>query len=124
MNTVLLEEIVQQQQLGLLAKLAFWEYWLRDHQEHKLVNTVPDYIKNGINIGFKGDREKSVIYGNKKSASKFQNEVSQFISSTVDKCHIDGPFQEAELAYNFRVSPLGSFKKVKAFIVKVRPNMT
>ncbi len=124
MSTVFPVESVQQQQLGLLAKLEFWEYWLKDHPDQVLVNTVLDFIKNGINIGFKGDREKSVIYGNKKSASKFQNEVSQFISSTVDKCHIDGPFQEAELAYNFRVSPLGSFKKVKAFIVKVRPNMT
>ncbi len=62
-----------------------------------------------------------MIYGNWKSASKFQDEVSQFISSNLDKGCIDGPFQEAELPYNFRASPLGAFKKVKAGRVKVRP---
>ncbi len=96
------EESVQQQQLGLLAKLEFWEYWLKDHPDQELVNIVMDYIKNGINIRFKGDRDKSVIYGNWKSASKFQDEVSQFSSANVDKGRIDGPFQEAELPYNFR----------------------
>ncbi len=80
-----------------------------------------NYIKNGINIGFKGDRDKSVIYGNWKSASKFQDEVSQFISANRDNGHIDGPFQEAEFPYNFRASPLGAFKKVKSGRVKVRP---
>ncbi len=53
---------MQQQQLGLLAKLEFWEYWLKDHPYQELVNTVPDYIKNGINIGFKGDRDKSDLW--------------------------------------------------------------
>ncbi len=112
---------MQQQQLGLLAKLEFGEYWLKEHPDQQHVNIVMDYIKNGINFGFKGERDKSVIYGNWKSASKFQDEVSQFISANVDKGHIDGPFQEAELPYNFRASPFGAFKKVKSSRVKVRP---
>ncbi len=91
---------MQQQQL--LAKLEFWEYWLKDNPDQELINSVLDYIKNGISIGFKGDREKSVIYGNWRLASKFQDEVSQLISSNVDKGYIDGPFQEAELTLEFQ----------------------
>ncbi len=37
----------------------------------KKLSTVLDYIKNGIKIIFKGNRDNSLIYGNWKSASNF-----------------------------------------------------
>ena len=95
----------------------FWkDCYLPIHADKKHARRICNYIEDGVPIGYQGN-QCSVSCDNWPSSIKYKSEINDFIEEGLRLGRIEGPHES--LPPNFKVSPLGAFKRHRSN--KVRP---
>ena len=98
-------------------RLDRWQHHLRHHPNQQYVNTILDYIRFGVPIGYNGP-DICRICPNWPSTNELSHSVSQALANDVNRGTKAGPFPVPPFT-SFIASPLGAFIRKRSNKIRV-----